>query len=253
VIYDPREAAHIRNNVLLVAIAAWGLLLVVPHGASADCMTVVGGALSFRESLHRVLAMNSPVSLICGWMLMLAAMMLPLLAPAIYHIYQRSFARRRTRSIVLFLTAYTIVWMLAGVLLLSIQALATSAVRQLWIPAAATFVIAIIWQSSPVKQHCLSRCHANKELAAFGTAADLTAFRFGISQGIWCACSCWAWMLFVMLVPRGHWVAMIAVAALLFSERLESPQRPSWRLRGVGKTLRICVTTLKAHRLLPGN
>jgi len=35
-------------------------------------------------------------------------------------------------------------------------------------------------------------------------------------------------MLFPMLLPRGHLVAMATVAALIFSERLEQPSPSCW-------------------------
>jgi predicted metal-binding membrane protein len=56
----------------------------------------------------------------------------------------------------------------------------------------------------------------------------------GFEHGIWCTSSCWAAMLFPMLLPSGHFVAMVAVAVLMFCERLDPPGTPSWRLRGFG-------------------
>jgi predicted metal-binding membrane protein len=100
-------------------------------------------------------------------------------------------------------------------------------------------LIALAWQFSPFKQRCLNRCHAHGELSAFGAAADLDALRFGLAHGIWCACSCWALMLFPMLLPRGHLVAMACIAVLIFCERLEQPNPPCWRWRGLGKAKRI--------------
>ena len=48
-------------------------------------------------------------------------------------------------------------------------------------------------------------------------------------------------MLCPMLVPSGQYVAMAAAAVVVFSERLEGPQPPRWRLRGLGKAMRIVV------------
>jgi predicted metal-binding membrane protein len=78
-------------------------------------------------------------------------------------------------------------------------------------------------------------------LAAFGAAADFDALLFGMKQGMWCAGSCWALMLFPMVFPRGHVFAMAAVAVLILGERLEEPRPPGWRLRGLGKATRIVV------------
>ena len=95
--------------------------------------------------------------------------------------------------------------------------------------------------------------HAHTELAAFGAAADLAALRFGITHGIWCALSCWVWMLFPMLIPRGHVLTMVLVTILVLSERLDHPARPCWRPRGLGRLTRILIaqaqTRLHAREL----
>jgi predicted metal-binding membrane protein len=69
----------------------------------------------------------------------------------------------------------------------------------------------------------------------------MDAFRFGFTQGMWCAGSCWALMLFPMLLPQGHVTAMAVVTLLIFSERLERPKPLSWRLRGPEMALRILI------------
>jgi len=123
---------------------------------------------------------------------------------------------------------------------------------QSYLPAAGVVLIALVWQFSPVKQRCLNRCHAHTELAAFGAAADFDALRFGMTHGTWCAGSCWALMLFPMLLLRGHVVAMASVAVLIFSERLEQPRPPSWRWRGLGKATRIVVAQARIRlRFVP--
>ncbi len=100
-------------------------------------------------------------------------------------------------------------------------------------------LIAFVWQFSPPKQLCLNRCHALTEIPAFGVAADLGVFRFGVMQGVACVGSCWALMLFPLLLPQGHVVAMMAATVLIFSERLEAPSAPGWHWRGPGKLKRI--------------
>ena len=57
-------------------------------------------------SLDMLLASNPPASLALGWALMLAAMMAPVLIAPVRHVRDRSFARRRTRSIGLFVAGY---------------------------------------------------------------------------------------------------------------------------------------------------
>jgi predicted metal-binding membrane protein len=225
---DPQELARVRNPVLLLSTAAWIWLLADPGGsAMAHCAAMGSGGQPM------------PASLAVGWVLMLVAMMSPALILPISHVRLRSFKSRRSRAIALFVAGYATIWMAAGVVLLA----AALAVRRFapdpYLPAAAVLLLAIVWQLSPVKQRCLNRCHAHTELAAFGVAADLGALRFGVSHGIWCVSSCWALMLFPMLLPRGHVAAMAIVTLLTFSERLEHPRPPSWRWRGFGKVSRI--------------
>jgi predicted metal-binding membrane protein len=117
-----------------------------------------------------------------------------------------------------------------------------------FLPAAGAGLIAVVWQFSPVKQRALNRCHAHPELAAFGAAADVAVLRFGLSHGCWCVVSCWALMLVPMLLPAGHVTAMAIVALLVFSERLDRPAAPAWRLRGCGSMKRMLVARV---RLVP--
>jgi predicted metal-binding membrane protein len=206
-------------------------------------------------SFQMLLAMNPPAPLAAGWALMLVAMMAPVLIAPVRHIRLRSFAHRRGRSIVLFIAGYAAIWMALGAVLLAMELAVSLFAPQSYLPAAGVVVIALVWQASPIKQRCLNRCHAHTELAAFGAAADFDALRFGMTHGIWCAGSCWALMLFPMLLPRGHVAAMAAVAVLIFGERIELPMPPCWRWRGLGKALRIVAAQarirLHALRLRP--
>lgn len=192
-------------------------------------------------SLQMLFAMNSPGALAAGWALMLVAMMSPLLIPPIWYIRIRSFTHRRARSVLLFVAGYGAVWMTVGAVLLMMALAINYFAPQSYLPAIGVALIALVWQFSPVKQRCLNRCHAHTALAAFGTAADVAALRFGTSHGIWCVGSCWALMLFPMLLPQGPLLAMAVVTVLIFSERLEQPRPPSWRFRGMGKAIRIMV------------
>jgi predicted metal-binding membrane protein len=254
-IYDDRELPRIRNPVLLISAVTWILLLVEPGSMRmfVHCPATTSGAMPLSASFQMLLAMNSPASLAAGWVLMLVAMMSPLLILPLRHIRLRSFTHRRARSVVLFVTGYASIWMALGGVLLAIELAVKLFASQSYLPAAGVVLIALVWQSSPIKQRCLNRCHAHTELAAFGAAADFDALRFGTTHGIWCASSCWALMLFPLLLPQRHIVAMATVAVLIFGERLEQPRPPRWRWRGLGKARRIVVaqarTRLHALRL----
>jgi len=250
--YDARELARVRNPVLLISAVTWVWLLAVPGSMVAHCPATTSG-MPLPASFQMLLAMNPPASLAAGWAVMLVAMMSPVLIPPIRHIRVRSFTHRRARSIALFAAGYAAIWMAAGGVLLAVELAVRLFRPQSYLPAAGVVLMALVWQFSPVKQRCLNRCHAHTELAAFGAAADCDALRFGMTHGIWCAASCWALMLFPMLLPRGHVVAMAAVAVLIFSERLEPPMPPRWRWRGL-KAIRILAAQarIRMHPLRSG-
>jgi len=249
-----RELARVGGPVLFMSTVAWILLLAGP-GMRTHCTVVAPADVLWRASLHILIAMNPPASLATGWTLMLVAMMSPVLIQPIRYIRLRSFTRRRTRSIILFVTGYAAIWMALGAVLWSID-LAAKFLPESYLVAGGMVVIASVWQFSPIKQRCLNRCHAHAELAAFGVAADFDALRFGIMHGIWCAGSCWALMLLPMVLSRGHVLAMATVAVLIFGERLEQPTPPSWRWRGPGRAARFVVAQarirLNARRLAYG-
>ena len=245
--FDGREYARVRNVVLPISAAAWVLLLVNPGAVVPLCAAAGTTAMETSASLRMLLAMNRPVPLAASWALMLIAMMSPALIAPLIHVRRSSFAHRRVRSTALFVFGYAAVWMAAGGALA-----AAELTMRLWAPMsyvpAAALVIASVWQCSPVKQRCLNRCHAHPELAAFGAAADFDVLRFGMSHALWCAGSCWALMLLPMLLPRGHVLAMAAVALWIVGERLERPRPLSWRWRGCGKLIRMVAAQARMRR-----
>lgn len=254
--YDAREIARVRNPVLMMSAITWILLLAEPGGIGlpAHCAATSAGGMPLTGSFRMLLAMNPPASLAAGWALMLLAMMPPVLIAPLCHIRLRSFTSRRARSMVLFLAGYAAIWMSLGGPLLGMELAVKLFAPQSYLPAAGVILIALVWQCSPIKQRCLNRCHAHRELAAFGAAADFDALRFGMTHGIWCAGSCWALMLFPMLLPGGHAGAMAFVTVLIFGERLERPMPPRWRRRGLGKVIRIGMAQarIRLHALGPG-
>ena len=236
-IYNSQEWARLRNCVLAVSLIAWIVLLLEPGISS--CCSAKGGVQSWKM----LLAANPPASLAGGWALMLVAMMAPMLVAPIYHIRISSFARRRARSTLWFAAGYGVIWMAAGVIIVAVELIVIWLLPRSYLPAMIVGVIAVVWQASPFKQRCLNRCHSHRSLAAFGIAADLDVVRFGLEQGLWCTGSCWAAMLFPMLLPEGHFVAMAAVAVLMFCERLDPPKAPAWGWRGFGTAGR-CLSLL---------
>jgi predicted metal-binding membrane protein len=243
-----RERLQVRVPLLLLSATAWTLLLVEPSGtampthhmAAMQGMAPMQGATR-SVSLDMVVTHSSPASLVLGWALMLAAMMLPLLSAPVRHVRARSFAQRRVRAIMLFITGYAMIWMAAGVVLLALSVAMQLIPLESSLLVALVALIALVWQFSPVKQRCLNHGHVHPELAAFGAAANIDALRFGFTHAAWCVGSCWALMLPPLLVSHRHIAVMTAVALWLAAERLDKPLTPRWRVRGPGKAARIAV------------
>jgi predicted metal-binding membrane protein len=252
---NTRERFRIYITLVLISALTWMMLLVNPGGIMTIAHCPITDAGASPASFQMLLAMNPISSLATGWALMLVAMMSPTLIAPVRHIIERSFKRRRARSVMLFVIGYAAIWMAAGIVMLAAVLMLNLFFPQSYLPAFAVGMIALVWQCSPVKQRCLNRNHNHTELAAFGRAADRDALRFGVTHGIWCAGSCWTLMLFPMLLAQGHFVAMAAVTFVMTSERLEQPRPLGWRLRFPGKLIRIVVaqTRIRLQRLSAGS
>jgi predicted metal-binding membrane protein len=227
-IYNAREYARLRNCVFSISLIAWIVILLESSGSSCCA----------PNELKVLLALNPAVLWARDWGLMLIAMMAPTLAPAIYHIRISSLAVRRARSLAFFTVGFGVVWMAVGSVMLAIELGAKWWASQSYLPVTVVCAIALVWQASPLKQRCLNRTHSHKALAAFGATADWDVFKMGWEHGVWCTGSCWAAMLFPILLPERHLLAMVAVSTLMSCERLDPPKTPSWRWRGFGTAFR---------------
>lgn len=222
--YDSHDLARVRVALLLVAAIAWGFLLLQPG-----------------TPMHA----RAVSSLAAGWAIMLVAMMAPVLIWPVHHIRLRSLKHRRARAVALFAAGYAAIWIALGGILVTIDLFVMRLAPHSYRAAVVALLVAAVWQCSPIKQRCLNRCHAHPELATFGAEADVQALRFGMTHGLWCAGSCWALMLFPMLWPGGHLVAMGAATILILGERLERPRSARWGVHGLGKAIRIVVAQAK--------
>ena len=243
-----RAAARLELWLLLMGatiLVAWLLLIFAGSAVSLPAFCSAQGSVQgwnaapLSVSLAAALLFNSPGQLATGWALMVLAMMLPLAIAPLWHVRERSFARRRGRSTALFVAGFVAVWMLAGVILQTIALLARLMVPEPVACFGLAAAAALLWQLSPAKQWFLNRCHQRPPLAAFGFAADLDAFGFGVRNGAVCAGACWALMLAMLLIGQGQLPAMIAVTLFSFAETLDDPAPLNWRWRGGAKALRI--------------
>jgi predicted metal-binding membrane protein len=196
------------------------------------CGATAGGWLADGwRGLEVSLLLNPPELLTLAWLLMLLAMMPPLLAQPMRHLWDRSLRRRRKRAVALFVAAYATVWMATGLVLLVAAILLRALAGAGFLPSLALAIaIALLWQATPAKQTCLNRCHRLPRLSAFGLAADLDCLRYGLVAARWCVATCWASMLVPLLADGIHVLLMAVVSVLLLAER-QAPARPArWGL-----------------------
>jgi predicted metal-binding membrane protein len=176
-------------GLIVVTVAAW----IVVIATSRDSMDMMPGAGAYIGS----------------WTVMMAAMMLPSVAPFAL-LYARGAPDATAPG--LLAAGYLIVWALVGIPAYLID-------RALGMDhptaTAAVLVAAGVYQLSPLKTACLSRCRSPLDFIVQHWKPGLAgAFRLGIEHGAYCLGCCIALMA-VLVIAGGMglvWVALIALA-----------------------------------------
>lgn len=215
-----------------------GALLPVRELAVAWSLLVVIAALSWALTVDQArdmgvepgtMGMALPLFLLL-WLAMMAAMMLPSVAPVALT-WARGIARQssgaaRALRTTEFLCGYLLAWTAFGLLAYGGLALTGALVDRhpdaaRWIGAAA-FALAGLYQLGPLKDICLRHCRSPMaQLMRYATYRPrLRDLRVGLHHGAYCVGCCWALM--VVLIPLGimNIAAMAGVAALIFLEKL---------------------------------
>jgi predicted metal-binding membrane protein len=156
------------------------------------------------------------------WIVMMAAMMFPSLAPTVA-LYSRMTKERAPLSPLLFTAGYLVVWAAVGALAFALAWVAGDALAWdeagRWV-AGATLVVAAVYELTPLKDVCLGKCRSPLGFL-LGAWRDgrAGALRMGAGHGAWCVGCCWALMasLFALGVMSVAWMA--CVAALIAAEK----------------------------------
>jgi predicted metal-binding membrane protein len=213
---DLRQAILIA---LLLALAALGWVVTddrmagMDHGPGTDL-----GSLGFY---------------VTAWVVMMAAMMFPSIAPMVT-VYQRVQRKRREQgrtllgATALFIAGYIACWTAVGLAAYGLFALALSLdIEALsWdeagpYVAGGVLVAAAAYQLTPLKDACLSRCRSPLAFVMTNWRdGRVGAVVMGVKHGAWCVGCCWALMasLFALGVMSVGW--MVFVAALIAVEKL---------------------------------
>jgi predicted metal-binding membrane protein len=210
---------------LAISLAAWAALVLRPaqHALAGICT----GDLRLGSSQQGAAALAlTALEWTAGWILMTAAMMLPLIVEPVRRTAFSSLWRRRHRAIAGFLLGYVAIWALAGLFDLAVVAGMKRLNAAESLTTALIFVIAAAWELTPFKRRALSGCHRTMPLRPSGWAADLDCLSYGALHGRSCIASCWALML-APLFASNHLTAMALVTAIGAAGRYW-PRREPW-------------------------
>ena len=229
--------------MLLFGLAAAGWLWVVGRmqGMDAGPWTALG-SLGFFLGV---------------WVVMMGAMMFPSVAPTVA-LYARMAGRRRFAPL-LFAGGYLLTWAAGGLIVFAVavaggrfagDVLAWDRAGR-WV-AGATLVAAALYELTPFKDVCLSKCRSPLGfLLSSWRQGAAGALRMGAAHGAWCVGCCWALMaaLFALGIMSVGWMAF--VAALIALEKIVPWRRVAvWGTAGL--LLGLGVLMLADPSAIPG-
>ncbi len=169
-----------------------------------------------------------PVSIfLTGWVVMMAAMMLPAVIPVVMVVVRWSRSQGQPQyRLAAFVAGYLLVWGMAGLLYyLLIETFARA------IPsseggvriAASILLLAGIYQFSPLKDRCLTACRAPLGfLMTHGgrmARGSLGYIDVGARHGLFCLGCCWMLMVILVLLGVMNIFWMLLVAGVIFLEK----------------------------------
>jgi predicted metal-binding membrane protein len=192
------------------------------------------------------------------WVVMMAAMMFPSVAPTVA-LYSRLTRSRAPARPLLFTSGYLLTWGAVGAAAFGIAVAGGSFAGGVlswdragrWI-AGATLIVAAVYELTPLKDVCLGKCRTPLGfLLGAWREGPAGALGMGVRHGAWCVGCCWALMasLFALGVMSIAWMAV--VAGLIAIEKL----LPWRRVALYGTTVTLAVLgalLLAAPGALPG-
>lgn len=174
--------------------------------------------------------MLAALLVVAGWILMLAAMMLPTTLPLL-DVFRRLTAQRTDRRSLtaLLITGYLAVWGAFGLVAHLADRMVTLAVGQSdyliangWIVGAAILMMAGLYQFSALKYRCLDKCRSPLGFVIEhwrGARETWQALLLGGRHGAFCVGCCWAMMLLMFVVGTANTGWMLALGAVMAAEK----------------------------------
>lgn len=241
----PRQLAVPWIAVAALAAAAWAVTIVLARNMG-------NGPGTMGLALPAFLGL---------WLVMMAAMMLPSVAPVAV-LWTRSISGAatglgRVTRMSMFLGGYLLVWGAVGAVAFGVlsgagRLLTASPTAAKWL-GVAIFVAAGVYQLTPWKDWCLRHCRSPigslmYYLGFNGRGRDL---RVGLHHGATCAGCCWGLMVVLVAVGVMNVAVMAALGVVVFVEKLWVYGKPF--ARGVGVVLVVIgVLAIWLPALLPG-
>jgi len=202
-------------------------------GITFDRTTIVAAAALALATVISWIALAGTVHAmdlwpyLTAWTLMMAAMMLPSIAPLVL------LHRRRPA---LLAAGYLLVWGVLGLL-------PYAAMRWGFHPAVPiVLALAGIYEFTPLKSACLTRCRnpATFFIQRFGRGA----FRLGVEHAVWCVGCCLGLMAVLVLAAAMSLLWAAALAAVVFVQKVLPHGEISARLTGAALLIAAIVTAL---------
>lgn len=198
----------------------------------------------------------SVLSFVVMWGLMMAAMMLPSVAPMV-QLYAKTLQGQRRRRLVLFALGYVLVWTASGLVAYGLAyvagELAGEAPAAAHVAAVVVFAAVGVYQLSPLKYRCLDHCrspigHMFHYAAYRGATRDLRA---GAHHGAYCLACCWALMVLMIAFGVMNVWAMVGLAIVVAAEKLWSRGEQLARVAGYA-ALVLAVVVIFEPGIAPG-
>ena len=192
------------------------------------------------------------------WVVMMAAMMFPSLAPTVA-LYTTMTRQRGAGRPLLFTAGYLLVWGTAGLVAYGLFELGRSVFGAdlawraggRWF-AAGVLALAAVYELTPLKDVCLAKCRSPVGFL-LGTWRDghVGALEMGSRHAGWCLGCCWALMaaLFALGVMSLTWMAFVA-ALIALEKTLPWRRAVTWGTAAI--LLLLAVAVLATPRAIPG-
>lgn len=167
---------------------------------------------------------------VAGWTLMTVAMMLPTTLPLL-EIFRRLTRERpdQTRLLILLVLGYLGIWLAFGIAAHVFDWVLHEAFEESrwlqenrWVFGAGPLLVAGAFQFSQLKYRCLDKCRAPLSFVMqrwHGGNERVQALLLGASHGAFCVGCCWALMLLMFAVGTGNIGWMLALAAVMATEK----------------------------------